>query len=317
MLLSHPGRLFVERFGFVQSEDDVLEYARFLREESGLSSQPPVDLSCIYKRFNIPEPRRVSLPGLQGLLVNPELGMILINSRDIPTRQRFTEGHELMEMLFSVLPTGTGWAARRKVGMFSRSAKEQLCNRGAAELLMPTESFGLRVGQAGVSYETAKALALEYSVSETAALVQMARVGQGLHAVVLWRMKNKPSETKSRPCQDQLPLFGDIATESYPKRLRVEWSLGGPRTPYIPPDKSVPEDSSIYIAWRDGTFTIREDVLHLGTVTGTFLCESKPFEVGEEKQVVSLLHLPGDDCQCSESRLQCGQAVWTAMLFSL
>ena len=59
----HPGKLFIARNGPPESGDAVLEYARFLREESGLTDVPPIDLQSIYERFGIPEPRRVHLPG--------------------------------------------------------------------------------------------------------------------------------------------------------------------------------------------------------------------------------------------------------------
>ena len=39
-----------------------------------------------------------------------------------------------------------------------------------------------------------------------------------------------------------------------------------------------------------------DDVLELGAAKGRFHCESQPFEVENERQVLSLLHLPGDTC---------------------
>jgi len=62
--------------------------------------------------------------------------------------------------------------------------------------------------------------------------------------------------------------------------LRVEWSLGN--GPYLPRDKSVPEDSLIYAAWRDKNFTLGEEWLDLDKVRGKFCCENQPFEVEGE-----------------------------------
>jgi hypothetical protein len=299
MAFDSPGALFVARFGPPTDGEDVQHYVQFLREESGLGTEPPIDLERVYRRFEVPRPKRVPLPNLQGLLVNPEMGLILINQTDPAMRQRFTEGHELVELLFTALPSGMGWAAREQSGVFKQAAKERLCNEGAAELLMPRSSFAPRVTQQGVAFSTARQLAVEYQVSVTAALVQMARVGPGRHAVVLWRMKNKPSELRTQPSVNQLTLFSDPPPHIHPKKLRVEWSLAGPGAPFIPTDKSVPVDSSMYHAWQSGKFTYGCHALDLGhgQLRGLFRCENQAFEVEDERQVLSLLHLPGDTCE--------------------
>lgn len=226
--------------------------------------------------------------------MSPEKGIILVNDGDPATRQRFSEAHELIELLFSTFPPSTGWAAAaQKVGDFHHKTKEQLCNEGAAELLMPQASFLPRVLTLRISFRTARQLVPEFDVSMTAALVHMTRIGPGRHAVVLWRMKNNPTEIKNKTSEQQLSLFSDVFNDLPPKKLRVEWSLRGPNVPYIPIDKSIPEDSSIYAAWQDRKFTTGEDRLDLANIWGTCLCENQPFVVDGEWFILSLLHLPG------------------------
>lgn len=292
----HPGYAFVRKFGLPQSSKDIFHYVNFLREEAKIDIAPPIDLSQIYGRFKIPLPHKAPLPeDTQGLLVNPEKGIILINDVDPATRQRFSEAHELIELLFSAFPPSTGWAAAaQKVGDFHHKTKEQLCNEGAAELLMPRDSFLPRVLPLKISFQTARQLAAVFNVSVSAALVHMARIGPGRHAVVLWRMKNKPTEIRNKTPEQQLSLFGDTFNDLPSKKLRVEWSLHGQNVPYIPVDKSVPEDSSIYAAWQDRKFTVGEDRLDLVNIWGMCLGENQPFEVLGEWFVLSLLHLPGD-----------------------
>ncbi len=169
--------------------------------------------------FPIPTPKRASLPDQQGLLVNPESGPIIVNEDDLAVRQRFTEAHELMELLFCALPPGKGWAARQ-TGVFKSNTK-RLYNEGAAELLMPRATFAPRVRRAGVSYQTARLLVYESQASTSAALVRVARLGPGRHAVVLWRMKNKPTEIRDKVTANQLTLFGDEPKALPPKKLRV------------------------------------------------------------------------------------------------
>jgi hypothetical protein len=294
MPFTDPGRMFTEQFGEATCCDDILHYAAFLRRESGLTTAPPIVLTKIYEHFGIPSPTRKPLPNLQGLLANPEYGIILINENDIPSRQRFTEAHELIEFLFVALHPGGGWAARQRVGVFRQEVKETLCNEGAAELLMPRDSFDLYVRQRGMSYGTARDLAAIYQVSVTASLFQMVRVGPGRHAIVLWRMKNKPSETRELPPADQLPLFAMPEPERSSPKLRVEWSFRGPGVSHIPKDKSIPPDSTIYRAWTDGVFTSGTDYLDMGGLSGTFRCENHPLEIEGQRHVLSLLHVPGD-----------------------
>jgi len=48
--------MFINQFGQINSAQDVLAYADFLLEESGQAHSIPVDLSQIFKRFQIPTP---------------------------------------------------------------------------------------------------------------------------------------------------------------------------------------------------------------------------------------------------------------------
>lgn len=287
MAYRHPGEEFVLQHGRITNREFVLQYADFLRKEAGAEPIPPIDLEKIYAQFGMPTPKRARLPNQQGLLLSPEMGLILVNETDPMTRQRFTEAHELFELLFDTLPSGTIDPHRK--GPFSHGAKEKLCNEGAAELLMPAKYFANQAKVYGVSIALAQKLSKIANVSLTAALVQLSRVGPGHHAVVLWRMKNKKSDTNSAYSKNQIPLFNMPPKIQPPKKLRVEWSLRGPKSPYIPNNKSIPEDCSIYSAWRDGKYASDIDYLDLGSKRGMFKCESLPFEAGGERSVLSLI----------------------------
>jgi hypothetical protein len=295
MPYTNPGELFIEKFGPPEGVDDVLRYAHFLREEAGLTIDPPIDLARIYARFAIPTPKRRALPtDIQGLLLSLERGIVVINDNDPVTRQRFSEAHELIEFLFNSLPPGEGWTSRQ-TGIFRQEPKERLCQVGAAELLMPRVSFLARVDYLDISFQTARQLAAEFNVSVTAALVQIALISPGRHAVVLWRMKNKPTEIRDKSPESQLSFFSDFSKGMPPQKLRVEWSLVN--GPYIPPNKSISEDSLIYTAWRDRNFTVGEEWLDLAKIRGKFRYENQPFEVEGEWFVLSLLYLPNSDIE--------------------
>ena len=230
---NHPGRAYVEQNGLAESWQDFERYVSFLRERAGLHLSEQADLEAIYTVFGIPPPRRVSLPGQQGLLLNAEVGLIIINQDDIAARQRFTEAHELMELLVDALPAGQGYFSSRK-GPFRHTTKEQLCNQGAANLLMPPESFLEATQATSVGFSLARKLADQYAVSTTAALVQLVRVVPGQRAVVAWRHKHKQTDKARAVPDSQMLLFQDLAPPGPAKRVRVEWSLSGPEGPYVP-----------------------------------------------------------------------------------
>jgi Zn-dependent peptidase ImmA (M78 family) len=289
----HPGKYYIEHLGSIQSAEDILGFAEFLRRESGVDGVLPVDLSTIYAHFGIPKPQYIPLPGQQGLLVDAEQGIIAINSRDPETRQRFSEAHELAEMLFSILPAGIdlggGWFLKRPGG-YKESTKEFLCNRIAANLLMPPQELHIHIQQNGVSFNGARAVSLECQVSLSAALVQLTYLGSGHYSTVLWRMKNKPTEIKNQPTANQLKLFDNHNVGLPAMKLRVEWSMRAPDGPYIPENKSTEKSSLIYSAWESGSFTKGEEWMSFDDRrTGWYRSENLPFEFDGERFVLSLV----------------------------
>jgi hypothetical protein len=274
----HPGRAFLSRYGMLRCEDDVFCYVDFLRQESGLGDEPPIVLTRIYQHFGIPEPLRAPLDEQQGILLDSNTGIILIKEDDPIVRQRFTEGHELMELLFDAQEQ-----ARR--GSFlphwSEQRKERLCDQGAADLLMPRSSFVPHLNHSGISLKTARSLATLYQTSLLATLVRMMQYGTGNCALVMWHYALKPSETKQR------------FASNLQKKLRVYWKIqtqdwtGG----FIPKDKSIACDSLISQAYVGGQSQSGTETIHLGW--GSIACwvEAMPMRMGDRSYVLSLLHL--------------------------
>lgn len=293
----HPGRAFAARYGVPQSGEDVLRYADFLRQETGLSADPPVDLSCIYRHFGIRTPRLVSLSEQQGLLVNDEIGMILIKEDDPVTRRRFSEAHELMELLFSVQEEVAHLSGSRPY--FADNIKERLCEQGAAALLMPQSSFLPRLRKLGVTLSTGTVLANLYRTSLLATLFQMVQQGPGAHALVLWRAALKPTQISNLPPKEQLSFLSDDAVVSPEKKLRVWWAActEGLTNGFIPKHKSVPRESLIHWAYATGITQNGTEYMNLGKMQGIYRIEASRIALGDEWCVLSLLHLSGDhDC---------------------
>lgn len=290
----HPGRVFIARHGLPESIDDVLHYTDFLREEAGLSDEPPVDLAAIFERFGMPAPLYASLPDQQAVLLDDEIGLILINEDDPVTRQRFSQAHELIERLFAAHEESRdeGHPGAR----FQGRVKEDLCEQGAAALLLPRSSFLREVGRVGISLQAASTLANLYQASLLATLFQMVRHGPGAHALVIWCYALKPEQERKLPPREQLSLFGAEFVPSAQEELRVWWATRtkGLTSWFFPKHKSIPRESLIYQAYNTGQPQSGKELVNLGQVRGTCCIEAKRIQVGAELCVVSLLHLPGD-----------------------
>jgi len=292
MTVIDPGRMFIKTYGEVDSAKDVLAYVDFLRKESGLDGLIPVNLAHIFHRFQIPDPIQRPLPGQQGLLVDAKNGIILINANDPPSRQKFSQAHELVEFLFNALPNGknigNGWLLKRPGG-FTESMKEYLCNCSAANLLMPPEYVNNRIKQIGANIDCARAISAECEISLSAALVQLARTSPGNHSVVLWTLKNKPSEIKNKIPENQPSFFDNNKPEPI-KKLRVVWSMGSETAPFIPKDKSIEETSLVYESWRTDAFTSGKERLCLdGRKSAWYHTQNLPFNLEGKTQVLSLI----------------------------
>jgi Zn-dependent peptidase ImmA (M78 family) len=282
MQYRHPGQAFLAEHGLLQTEQDVYRYVEFLRQQAGLTDEPPIDLTQIYQAFGIPTPLRAPLADQQGILVDSDAGLILIKEDDPLVRQRFTEGHELMELLFDAqerLLQGTNtplpWQAEQK---------EQLCDRGAAELLMPTSSFLPQLRSLGFSLRTGQTLANLYQTSLLATLLRMVQHESGAYAVVMWHRALSRREAK-----------GCLPTKPQPKKkLRVWWraKAQGWSSGFIPKNKSIPHDSLIAVAFHSGQPQTGTETLDFGSGPIHCYVEALPMQLGEKACVLSLLHLP-------------------------
>lgn len=287
----HPGRLFVERYGPVRSEEDVVHYVDFLREEAGLDDTPPINLARIHARFGIPTPVLADLPSDQhGVLLDGDPCIILINEGDPEARRRFSNAHELVEMLFAAheqVADADHWRRR-----FGAHAKEQLCESGAASLLLPRSSFVPLVMQEGVSLRGASLLAEMYDTSLLATLFQMVRLGPGMHGLAVWRHALKPTQQRLLPSELQPSLFGDSLDLSIATKLRVWWSTATPGQSdmYLPKHKSTSEDSLISRAYNDNVALAGVEVIDFGRSQLRCMVEAKRIVIAGEIAVVSLLH---------------------------
>jgi hypothetical protein len=273
----HPGYAFLNAYGSLQGEADVLHYVDFLRREAGLEAVIPVDLGQIYARFCMPEPLRAPLEAQQGILVNSDKGLVLVKEDDPIVRQRFTEGHELMEFLFDA---HNDVQAELGLPPWPEAEKEKLCDAGAAELLMPRSPFSERLSHLGLSLAAAQKLATQYETSMLATLIRMVELHGESAALLLCGYSLKPTEIRRDP-------------NSAIAQLRIQWCRPNAhwRSGYIPKDKSIAPTSLVHQAATSGIVQIGEECFLWGGKQIHCAVEALPLKVAGAVYVAVLLRV--------------------------
>ena len=284
MAYQHPGQQFIQQYGLLMSQQDgdryVTQYADFLRHSAGLENSIPIDLDHIYRHFEMPVPYRAPLVEQQGILVDGDAGIILIKEDDPRVRQRFTEGHELMELLFDA--HNQAITERENGPTWQGPMKEKWCDRGAAELLMPQVSFGAEVEELGFSFSTARTLSKNYLASFMATLLHMLEQTKEPYALVVWHW------AVSRADQAKSDRTGVPPTE----KLRVWWCKqsqhwdGG----FIPKNRSIARPSCIIdTALYQKPHSAIESLNFQKTSVQCYV-EAIPLRLADKNCVISLLN---------------------------
>ncbi|MEM9217931.1 MAG: ImmA/IrrE family metallo-endopeptidase [Cyanobacteria bacterium P01_F01_bin.150] len=257
MVYQHPGHQFIQQHGLLTNKKEgdryVSQYASFLRQRAKIENIVPVDLDRIYRHFEMPVPYRAPLVDQQGILVDGDAGIILIKEDDPRVRQRFTEGHELIELLFEAhhqmtKPSdqqGVKQVAEKDITRASElngpvwqgAIKEKWCDHGAAELLMPNSTFTPQMVEQGFSFDTARTLSKLYLTSFMATLLHMLEYTDGSHAMVMWHWAvSRADQAKSNrtgiPPEQKLRVWWC--------QKSAEWTGG-----FIPRNKSIARPSCI------------------------------------------------------------------------
>jgi Zn-dependent peptidase ImmA (M78 family) len=248
----------------------------------------PVRLELVHQYFGLSVQRSRLSRDQQGFTTE-DLN-IYLNAEDPPTRQKFTLAHELIEVFFFALKDENAdheWMTDQCFVALC-DHKERYCNKGAAELIMPLPLFRDLVAERPMSLQWAQEVAEICEVSLKATLWRIIESKLSAVALVIWRYKNSPKELKPpKTAQVSRGMRAPVP----PKKMRVEEAYPPPGYGFIPIDKSVTLESSIYQAFRDGVATSAIEELDLVGLRGRYFVESCPFIVNNERRVLSLIHL--------------------------
>lgn len=246
-----------------------LTRARKLVDQSGISA-PPIDPLHLAALQGI---RRVIISGsvaVSGQLIR-DCGdlVVVLNAREPVERQNFSCCHEIAHTFALDAPTPKFRDLSSVLACSALSLEEKLCDRAAAEMLMPEKFFRPLANGLEPSISSVVELSRRFRTSVSATLLRIGRLGVWPVLFIAWRF---------------FPRIG-----STPK-LRVVWSVRPEGTRcFVPRHAGADPSSGIYATFATACPTLEHENLNLGSLRGKFLVESARF--GD--YVVSLVHNPG------------------------
>jgi len=269
------------------AEKFVIRYADYLLGTISCECLP-VNLEALIDYFDI-KVHKVPLAG-QRALSTANLN-ILVEQDDRETVHRYSIAHEMIEFLFHALNEVRPNLNQELLNDL-QNRKEALCELGAANLLMPMKLFRSLVQRNGFSIDSGKYLASFSRVSLTASLRRMLDTRIRKAVVMYFRYGNSSGEFIPSAV-GQTNLFGPPQIMDPPKKLRVlrTYASSYGEAGFIPNEKSIENNTSIFRCYETGTSTSGHDDMDLVSVKGNFFVESIPVSFNGERHVLSLLYL--------------------------
>lgn len=206
---------------------------------------------------------------------------IVVDPTRPTTRQNFSISHEISHTLFPDGYEMIRYRQRDRDQFDPDHELEYLCDVGAAEILLPAEDFGGDLDLFGYTLEAVSALRERYQASREAVIRRMVQLNPGLTAAVFLEYRLKPSE---KAALRQLSLRG-MGGAPQPK-LRIAYAVPSERfSIFLPPHKSIPDDSCVYRALASSEVETAEESWG---VSGLSCC-----------RVEAMSMPPGDDLEAS------------------
>lgn len=287
---NNPAVKFLQQTNETEPINLFRAWAHYLLD-SAASWQLPVALNQILARHKLK--LRVSpLEGKRGMLLLDKF--IVVNGDDRETVRSFSQAHELMELLTRALRAEQlrrfAPAVRHR---FDRD-KEDWCEQGAAELLMPRPLFAPLVEQYGVSLTAARQLTAHCGTSLTATVRRMLDLDHAPRIFALLKEGHKKDEVV--PSQvGQGVLWGKPEDWDPPAQLRVwRWWRSPQTSVRLFRNESIARTSQVYQLYQSGgtgQLYTGYDALELEKIQGTYYAEAMTVTIQQERVVMLMLHL--------------------------
>jgi len=247
------------------------ELTRRLLESKIISHNvPPIFAEDYAQLVGIKRVVKMDLGDLSALLLPEKDGYaIKINSKHHPLRQNFSFAHEIAHIVIDKAAHGSSPESTefRSVRGMDGKTKERLCERVAAELLMPESLFPGYLEQYGVSVNSIQRLARIFYTSIPATARRIAELSQEPCIALYWKLVKRPRWKQMKPC---LIWLSDSQYE-------------------IPKFVSVSQSSSIFQAFQADSTMAKFEGFPLGNIERPFYIESKGFGQKPQRYIISLV----------------------------
>ncbi len=277
-----PVEEFLNDYRFINHKLLFQDYAAFLLEASD-AYELPVPLQRIRETFHLK--RHEAAINHRGFLLNNN---IFINSDDSNSVQRFTEAHELMEILVRSLNSGNEHQIQ------NQAKKEQLCEFGAAELLMPTYLATPIISEFGFGLTGATQLANRCQTSLTATMRRILFLDYAPQVFAILKEGYRKSQYDPSTV-GQGVLWGEPDDWKPVVELRVWKRWCSPQTKQL---LCINESfakgtlaSNLLISGIPGVIESKCDTLDLEYINGAYLVEGMRVTINEMPCVMLLIHL--------------------------
>lgn len=180
--------------------------AQELLDELGISEPVDIDLDAI-AQYTGATVQRALLVGAEARIIGAgDEAVITVNEKSLPTRQRFSIGHELGHWMYDRGKVSLSCNADKQERFFYGTDKESLANEFATELLIPAPMFVPRLGSREPTLETVLDLSGVFRASLTATARRVVELGAYPAMVICsssvkreWYKANREIEGRLRP----------------------------------------------------------------------------------------------------------------------
>lgn len=243
---------------------------RLLESEAIGHNVPPIFAENYAPLVGIKRVVKMDLGDLDALLLPEKDGYaIKINSKHHPLRQNFSFAHEIAHIIIdkAAYRSSPDIAEFRSVREMDGKIKERLCERVAAELLMPEKLFIGYLNQWGVSINSIQRLAHTFYTSIPATARRIAELSQEPCIALYWKLVKRPRWKEVKPC--------------------IIWLSDSQYQ--IPKFLSVSQNSSVFEAFQTNSTLAKFESFPLGNIEHPFYIESKGFGQKPQRYIISFV----------------------------
>jgi len=142
--------------------------AKDLLDELGITEPSEIDLEAIAQYAGATVTRQKMIGAEARIVGLNDQAIITVNQDSLPTRQRFSIGHELGHWMYDRGQIDMSCGTDKQERFYTGADKESLANEFATELLLPSSMFTPRLAKRPPKLEVVKELAGVFTASFTA-----------------------------------------------------------------------------------------------------------------------------------------------------